>query len=159
LYLILAGTHATSVNKNYDSLDITSNNGTYQFFIASNPYPQRALSTVLNKAGILSELSASFGPQHDLLSTNFSINPQEFNFTNTATTDPQLLGKFFVGVNTERLSSNSVMLSGVSSQNSPISCRIDLSTSTTNAQILNLIALFDAIIEVNIANKQVNVLQ
>lgn len=159
LYLILAGTHATSVNKNYDSLDITSSNGTYQFFIASNPYPQRALSTVLNKAGILSELSASFGPQHDLLSTNFSINPQEFNFTNTATTDPQLLGKFFVGVNTERLSSNSVMLSGVSSQNSPISVRIDLGTATTNAQILNLVALFDAIIEVNIANKQVNVLQ
>ena len=159
LYLILAGTHATSVNKNFDSLDITSNNGAYQFFIASNPYPSRALSTILNKAGILSELSAAFGPQHDLISTNFSINPQEFNFINTATTTPQLLGKFFVSVNTEKLSTNSVMLSGCSSQNSPISVRVDLGTATTNAQILNLVALFDAIIEVNIANKQVNVLQ
>ena len=159
LFLILAGTHATSVNKNFDSLDITLGNGSYQFYIASNPYPTRPISTVLNKAGVLAELSNAFGPAHDLISTNFAINPKEFLAINTSTTTVIAPGKFYVGANTERLSSNSVMLSGVSSQNSPISLRIDLNTATTNQQVLNLVALFDAILEIDIMNKQVQVLQ
>jgi hypothetical protein len=159
LYLYPSGTHTNSVNKFIDALDITSSNGSYQFYVASLPYPPRSLSTVLNKTGIQSELSASFGPVHDLLTTNFSINPTEFNYINTSTTTIAIPGKFFVGVNTERLSSNSVMLSGISSQNSPISLRVDLGTITTNAQVLQVIALFDAIIEIDIANKQVAVLQ
>jgi hypothetical protein len=93
------------------------------------------------------------------LTTNFAITPVNFAYTNTATTTNVAPGMFFVGVNTERLSSNAVMLSGISSQNSPISLRIDLGTATTNAQTLQVIALFDAIIEVDIANKQVAVLQ
>jgi hypothetical protein len=52
-----------------------------------------------------------------------------------------------------------VLLSGVSSQNSPISVRIDINTTTTNSQVLNLVALFDAIIELDVANKQVQILQ
>jgi hypothetical protein len=159
LYLYPAGTHTNSVNKFIDALDITINNGSYQFYVASLPYPPRPLSTVLNKAGILSELSASFGPVHDLLTTNFSITPTGFNYTNTSTTTNTAPGQFIVGVNCERLSSNAVMLSGISSQNSPISLRIDLGTATTNAQVLQVIALFDAIIEIDVANKQVAVLQ
>jgi hypothetical protein len=159
LFLILAGTHANSLNKNFDSLDITTNNGSYQFFIASAPYPSRPISTILNKAGVLAELSQAFGPVHDLTTTKFSITPKEFNYTNNSTTTIAQCGKFFVGCNTERLSTNQVMLSGVSSQNSPLSCRIDINTATTNSQILNLVALFDAIIEVDIMNKQASVLQ
>ena len=159
LFLILAGTHATSLNKNYDSLDITTNNGSYQFYIASAPYPSRPISTILNKAGVLAELSQAFGPVHDLTTTNFSITPKEFNYTNNSTTTIAQPGKFFCACNTERLSTNQVMLSGVSSQNSPISVRIDINTATTNSQILNLVALFDAIIEVDIMNKQASVLQ
>lgn len=160
LFLHASGTHANSINKFYDALDITSSNGAYQFYIASSPYPPRPISTANNKNGaVLCELSGAFGPAHDLLTTNFAITPDEFNYTNTATTTIQSMGKFYVGVNTERLSSNSVMLSGVSSQNSPISLRIDLNTATTNAQVLQLIALFDAVIEIDLANKQVAVLQ
>lgn len=159
LYLIMSGTHSTSINKIFDSLDITSGNGSYQFFVASNPYPSRAISTVLNKAGIMAELSNAFGPAHDLSTTNFSIIPAEFLKTNTATTTVILPGKFFVGTNTERLSTNAVLLSGVSSQNSPISVRVDINTATTNAQVLNLVAQFDAIIEVDVMTKQVQILQ
>lgn len=159
LYLIMSGTHANSINKIFDSLDITTGNGSYQFFVASNPYPSRAISTVLNKAGIMAELSNAFGPAHDLTSTNFSITPAEFLKTNNSTTTIVQPAKFFVGVNTERLSTNAVLLSGVSSQNSPISVRIDIGTQTTNQQVLNLVALFDAIIELDVANKQVQILQ
>lgn len=159
LFLYPSGTHTNSVNKFIDALDITLSNGSYQFYVASLPYPPRPLSTVLAKNAILTELSSAFGPAHDLLTTNFSITPVNFAYTNTATTTNTAPGMFFVGVNTERLSSNSVMLSGISSQNSPISLRVDLNTTTTNAQVLQVIALFDAIIEIDVANKQVAVLQ
>ena len=159
LFLYPSGTHATSVNKFIDGLDVTSSNGAYQFYVASLPYPPRPLSTALQKNCILTELSAAFGPAHDLLTTNFAITPVNFAYTNTATTTNAAPGMFWVGVNTERLSSNHVMLSGISSQNSPISLRVDLNTATTNAQVLQVIALFDAIMEIDVANKQVAVLQ
>jgi hypothetical protein len=159
LFLYPAGTHTNSLNKFIDALDITASNGSYQFYVASLPYPPRPLSTALQKASILTELSAAFGPAHDLLTTNFAITPVNFAYINTSTTTVAAPGMFFVGVNTERLSSNSVMLSGVSSQNSPISLRVDLNTATTNSQTLQVIALYDAIIEVDVANKQVAVLQ
>ena len=159
LLLIMHGTHATSINKVFDSFDITSGNGSYQFFVASSPYPSRAISTVLNKAGVMAELSNAFGPAHDLTSTNFSITPAEFLLTNTGTSTIIKPAKFYVGTNTERLSTNSVLLSGVSSQNSPISVRIDINTATTNSQVLNLVALFDAILEIDVATKQVQILQ
>lgn len=159
LFCNFSGTHANSLNKNWDSLDITSGNGDYQFFIGGVPYPPRALSTVNNKAGILMELSGAWGPVHDILSSQFAITPLGFNYTNTATTTYLSPGQFWVGVNTERLSSNSVMLSGTSSQNSPISLRININTATTNAQVAQVIALYDAIIEVSIVDKQVSILQ
>jgi len=159
LFLYPSGSHANSVNKFIDALDITSGAGAYQFFVASLPYPPRPLSTTLAKNAILTELSSAFGPAHDILTTNFAITPVNFAYTNTATTTNIAPGMFFVGVNTERLSSNSVMLSGISSQNSPISLRVDITNATTNAQTLQVIALFDAIIEIDVANKQVAVLQ
>lgn len=160
LFLFPAGTHANSLNKFIDALDITLSNGSYQFYVASLPYPPRSLSTALHKNAILTELSAAFGPVHDLLTTNFSITPVNFAYTNTATTTVAAPGMFILGVNCERLSAgSSVMLSGISSQNSPISLALTLGTSTTNAQTLQVIALFDAIIEIDVANKQVAVLQ
>lgn len=168
LFLILAGTHANSVNKNFDSIDITtsgntntitSTGGAYQFFISSTPYPSRNLSTVLNRAGILAELGAAVGSSaQDISQYNFSIQPVEFKYGNTCTTTISQPSKFFVGVNTERLLTNSSLLTGVSSQNSPISVRIDINTATTNSQVLNLVANFDAILEIDVANRQCRVL-
>jgi hypothetical protein len=159
LFLNQSGTVATSVNRQYDSLDFTRNNGSYQFFIASMPYPQRPLSTVQNKAGILTETASAMGPAHDVLTNQLGVSPASFYRIDGDTTTVPLPGQFWVATNTERLSSNGVMLSGVSSQNSPISLRIDLGSATTNACTLQLIALYDAIIEVDVANKQVAILQ
>ena len=159
LFLIMSGTHANSINKIFDSFDITAGNGSYQFFVASTPYPSRAISTVLNKAGVMAELSNAFGPAHDLISTNFSITPAEFLKNNNGTTTIAQPAKFYIGTNTERLSTNSVLLSGVSSQNSPLSVLINLGSTATVSQVLNLVALFDAIIEIDVATKQVQILQ
>lgn len=158
LWLYMGGTHAGSVNKQFDSLDITTSNGSYSFNIANVAYPSRPISTLLNKNGALMELSTTFGPAHDLNSANFSISPTEWNYTNNSSTTALLPGKFYVGTNVERLSTSNALLTGISSQLSPISVRIELGTATTNAQNLILCALFDAIIEVDLANRQCNVL-
>jgi hypothetical protein len=159
LFSIFGATHATAVNKSFDSLDVTSGNGAYGFFVAGAPYPNRMLSTLNAKASILMELSQAFGPAHDILSSQFAITPTGFNAINTSTTTATAPGTFYLGVNTERLSSNGVLLSGVSSQSSPISLRIDINSATTNQQVLNVVALYDAIIEVDMVNKQVTIMQ
>jgi len=158
LALILGGTHTNSVNKQFDSLDITAGNGSYQFNVANVQYPSRPISTVLNKSGALMELSSFYGPAHDLASSNFSINPVEWSYINTSTTTALQPAKFYIGTNTERLSTNDALLSGISSQLSSLSVRIELGTQTTNSQNLILVALYDAILEVDVANRQANLL-
>jgi hypothetical protein len=158
LALLMPGLHASSFNKSFDSLDITSNNGSYQFNVANVQYPSRPISTVLNKNGALMELGSFFGPSHDLASSNFSITPTEWSYNNTATTTFEQPGKFYIATNTERLSTNDALLSGISSQLSSLSVRIELGTTTTNAQNLILVALYDAILEVDVANRQANLL-
>lgn len=153
--------YGTSLNRGYDAYDVTgAAGGDYQFFIASLPYPQRPLSTIQNKAGVLTELLSAFGPAHDLISSQCGISPSNaFVQLGTATT-VAAPAYFFVGTNTERLSTNAVMLSGVSSQNSPISVRINIGTSTgANTCVTQLTALYDAVFEIDIANKQVAILQ
>lgn len=158
LALLMGGTHGTSANKSFDSLDITSGNGSFQFNVANVQYPSRPISTVLNKAGSLMELGSFFGPSHDLASSNFSINPTEFSYLNNATTSISEPGKFFIATNCERLSTNDALLSGISSQLSSLSVRIELGTPTTNSQNLILVALYDAILEIDVANRQANLL-
>lgn len=157
LFLLPAGT--ASNNRLYDSFDATTGNGSYQFFIASMPYPQRPLSTLQNKAGILMELGGAFGPAHDLITSQFGITPVNWSYATNGATSVIAPAQFFVGTNTERLSTNAVMLSGVSSQNSPISVRLDLGTATASALTLQLIAMYDAVFEIDVANKQVAILQ
>lgn len=159
LFLHLSGNEATKLNLFFDSVDTTSSNGGYQFFIAGTPYPQRELSTVQNKAGIFMELSAAYGPSHDLLSSQFSINPTEFNYVNGSTTTINQMGKFYPSVNCERLSTNDALLTGVSSQGSPISVRINTGTDTTRAQVCQLIAMYDALLQIDMSARTLVVMQ
>lgn len=158
-FLHLSGVDATKLNLFFDSVDVTSSNGDYQIFIAGSPYPQRALSTVLNKAGIFMELSAAYGPAHDLLSTQFALNPTEFNYINNSTTTINQMGKFYPAVNCEKLSTNDVLLTGVSSQSSPISVRISTGTASTVAQVCQLICQFDALLSIDLAARSLTVMQ
>lgn len=156
------GRTTAASNTFLDSVDITQNNGDYQFLIASQPYPPRPLSTTNNKAGVLMELAQIWGPSHDMTSTNFSITNKEFGCISSATgnaTTYAIPGKFWVGVNTERLSTNGNLLTGVSSQLSPISLRVNLGTATAETHTATLICIYDALIEINVASRQVSVKQ
>ena len=161
LFTHLSGTVATvSLNTLFDSVDCTgTNGGDYQWFVAGTPYPPRPISTVLNKAGASMELSAAFGPTHDLLTSNFSIHPLEFNAGNTTVTSQNLCGKFFLGSNTEKISTNGALLTGISSQGSPISFRVSIGTATTNAQVIQLICLYDALLQIDIPSRTLSVMQ
>ena len=159
LFVHLSGTDATKVNTFFDSVDITTNNGDYQWFVSGTPYPPRPISTVLNKAGASMELSSAFGPAHDLLTSNFSINPTEFNYTIASTTTVQQMGKFYLGVNVEKLSTNGALLTGISSQGSPISFRVSTGTQTSQAAVIQLICLYDALLQIDIPSRTLVVMQ
>jgi hypothetical protein len=161
LYCHLSGTVSTvSLNTFFDSVDCTgAAGGDYQWFVAGTPYPPRPISTVLNEAAVTMELSASFGPISDLLSTNFSITPVEFNSGNTSVTTQNQPGKFYLGTNVERLSTNDALLTGISSQGSPISFRVSIGNATANAQVIQLICLYDALLQVDMASRTLTVMQ
>lgn len=159
LFCHLSGTEATKVNGFFDSVDITTNNGDYQWFVSGLPYPPRPISTVLNKAAISMELSAAFGPAHDLLTSNFSINPTEFNYTIASTTTVQQMGKVYLGTNVEKLSTNGALLTGISSQGSPISFRVSTGTALSQAAVIQLICLYDALLQIDIPSRTLIVMQ
>ena len=161
LFTHLSGTVQTvALNLLFDSVDCTGTaGGDYQWFVAGTPYPPRPISTVLNKAGASMELSNAFGPAHDLLTSNFAITPTEFNSGNTTTTTQNLMGKFYLGSNVEKLSTNNALLTGISSQSSPISFRVSIGTATTNAQVIQLICLYDALLQVDMGSKTLVVMQ
>lgn len=161
LFTHLSGVNsAVSSNTLFDSVDCTGLlGGDYQWFVSGIPYPPRPLSTVLNKAGISMELSSSFGPAHDLFTSNFSISPGEFACGNTTGTTQTLMGKFYLGTNCEKLSTNDALLTGISSQGSPISFRVSIGTATTNAQVIQLICLYDALLQIDMTQRTLVVMQ
>lgn len=161
LFAHLSGTVATvALNTLFDSQDVTGTaGGDYQFFVSGIPYPPRPISTVLNKAGASMELSSAFGPAHDLLTSNFSITPAEFNASNNVATTQNQMGKFYIGTNVEKLSTNNALLTGISSQGSPISVRVSIGTQTTNAQVIQLICLYDALLQIDIPSRTLVVMQ
>ena len=159
LFTHLSGADATKVNGFFDSIDITTNNGDYQWYVAGMPYPPRPISTTLNKSGASMELSAAFGPMHDLLTSNFSINPTEFNYLITSTTTVQQMGKFYLGTNVEKLSTNGALLTGISSQGSPISFRVSTGTATSQNAVIQLICLYDCLLQIDMSSRTLIVMQ
>jgi hypothetical protein len=158
---------AAAANGKLDSIDITSSNGSLVFNIAGVNYPQREVSTLYNRSSVMTELRKACGALH---ADSFfpCIGRNEFNaldsappasevmtFTNnggaigttgTTITNP---GKFYFGVNTEKLTTNGVLLSGISTQSAPISLRINLGTATTYGYNVSVFALYDTLIEVS----------
>lgn len=156
------GRTTAATNTFLDSVDITQNNGDMQYLVASQPYPPRAISTLNSKASVLMELGMIWSPAHDILSNSFSISGKEFSVVSSATAAASTVfipGKFWFGVNTERLSTNGNLLTGVSSQLSPISLRLNIGTATAEAHTVNLMCCYDAILEINVATRQVAVKQ
>lgn len=145
-------------NKNFDSFDVTKQNGEYSFTIAGVQYPQRPISTLLNKAGALQELRQALGSIFDRVNS-MSISSVEFSMIDAASPlastsfDP---AKFYIGTNCEKLHSGS-LLTGTSTQNSPVSLRISLGSATSQTYNVILVVNYDAIVEVDVVNRQANI--
>lgn len=159
LFANFGGTSAASLNKVYDSYDITSSNGDYSFSIGGLQYPARPISTVNNKAGALMELKQAIGGIHSVETNNFGISSGEFSVVGNATTTVRIPAKFFIGVSTEKLSTNGALLTGLSTQSAPVGLRINTSTATAQAHNISVIAMYDALIEISTLDKNATVKQ
>ena len=153
---------ARSANKLFDSFDITSSNGDYQFNIGGVNYPQKSLSTLNNKGGLMMELRRAMG---SILNNNvsLSVNFNEFNIADPAAAAPTsvvLPGKFWVAQNLQKLTVNQkAFFTGVSTQLAPINLNINIGTATPQAYTPLLVLLYDAIIEIDPATKQIIMIQ
>jgi hypothetical protein len=154
-FLNFGGTKDTlSANKNMDSFDVTAGTGDYSLQIAGMSYPQKSLSTLMNKAGVFNELRRAMG---SLFNNNNSmaINTLEFNTNDGDVSDIHVPAKFWVGFNLQKLTIESkAFFSGVSTQNSPITAIINTNHATEQSINAMLIAVYDAIIQIDTQTKQ-----
>lgn len=153
-----------SAFQQFESFDPTSSSGEISISVAGKKVNERALSTAVNKnAGIPELVLALNGSQH-ILSAMFHVNYEGWILNNGATTTnttnyPTQYGSFVYGVNSERLSSNELLLSGISTESSPISVNLNFSAATTVAQSVRLTVMYDAIIQINPLTKTCQVIQ
>ena len=159
LFLICAPSTNVSASRAMESVDPTQNNGSIQFSIGGVVTPQNPLSTVNNKAGILNELRRAMGSIYDK-NNSMSIGASEFIEVVGSGTTITVPGKFYVGVNTQKLTeSQDYMFTGISSANSQINVILSLGTATGAALNAYLIANYDAIFEIDTLTKQLNYIQ
>lgn len=155
-FLNFGGTSQTnSASRNMDSIDPTSSNGDFALQIAGVSYPQKSLSSLNNKSGIMNELRRSMG---SIFGSNvaMAINAYEFSRSDQTICTYDKPGKFWCGINTQKLTVPSkAFFTGVSTQNSPITAIINTNTATTQLINAMLIAVYDAIIDIDVATKQV----
>ena len=159
LFLINGGTTdgGTSKNKLFDSFDITRGTGSYNFNINGLNYPQNAMSTSTNKGYLLQELRRAMNNIYQN-NVDMSINANEYALNDGSQSSVYIPAKFFVAVNTQRLSvPYKALFTGISSQNSPINAVINCGTAAMSQNITALLAInYDAILEIDLATKQVN---
>jgi Ca2+-binding EF-hand superfamily protein len=160
LFLSCGGSSTTySANKLMESVDPTTSNGSIQFSVGGMCIPQNPLSTLNNKATILNELRRAMGSIYDK-NNSMSIGASEFIEVVGSATSITVPGKFYVAINTQKLTeSQDYMFTGVSSANSQINVIINTSTATTVALTAYLIANYDAIFEIDTLTKQMNYIQ
>lgn len=141
-----------TINKAYDSVDLTSNNGEYSFSVGGVIYPQKPISSLVNRAAALQELRSAMGSIFDR-NNAFAISSVEFLYNSGGTTTAAAPGKFYVGTSVEKLNSDS-LLTGISTQNSPISYRVSTGTATGQVHTITLIVNYDALFEIDTINRQ-----
>ena len=161
--LILQGTgqaKSQCVNDLYDAVQVAGPSGSTQFFIANKAYPQTPLRED-NTAAVMSALRQAFGEAHDIYHSNIAIPDKQWSHiadtTNSTASTHDEPASHFVGMNTEKLSTNSVMMSGESSQLTPINVRLNPSVVTDNPATLTLYCCYDALIGINVNSRQIQV--
>jgi hypothetical protein len=144
-------------NKSFDSVDITKGNGDCSLSISGINYPQRSLSTLISKASVFQSLRDAVGAIYDVKNT-MSISNLEFNYNDSQTTQCEIPGKFIFAFNLEKLHSKS-LLTGTSSQSSAINVNMNFGTATSAPATLNLILNYDALLEIDLENRQCSIKQ
>ena len=149
------GKNANAINQEYDSVDITKGAGSYQFQIGNKYYPDVALDTARNRAGVFMELNnAVNGSSHDILGGSMSISPMEFSKDDNDSTTHDEYGMFMCGINCERMSGvNQALLTGVSTALTPISLNVRCDTAPTQATTANLLTIYDGILQINLPSR------
>ena len=143
-------------NKAYDAVDITNNSGNYSLTVSGVQYPQKYLDAANNKAGILQELRRCVGSLYDT-GNSMSINMLEWGQIDTvANVNNYVPGKFILGFNLEKLHTNA-LLTGISTNNSNLCVNINQSVQTSFVHQCNLILGFDALIEIDMVNRQASI--
>jgi len=139
----------------YDAIDITSAGGSFNFTVAGRPIPNRPISTLNNKAGILQELSLA---QYGNIGGEFAITPQEFLINSAGASTALQPAKCYMGLNVEAIPGGKYLLTGISSNLSSITFRFD-GIATNRVHSCSLVALYDVLIMVNVITRQVIVKQ
>jgi hypothetical protein len=165
-----AATAATGVgswvNNGYDCFDCTNGNsagsqgGDYSVIINGQQYPNKVLSVLTGRSGLIMELKkavCSLGVEYEkIYDKNNDINITNAEWNYPATTSPQttkaIPSKFIVGISTERVHNNKVLFSGVNSQNSSITVRVNIPVATTLAFNANLTCVCDALLNIDQQN-------
>jgi hypothetical protein len=160
MVLLLGSSAPKSGNKLFESIDMTSGNGSYNFQVNGQYFPQNPLSTANNRSGVLMELRNAM---RDMYSNNnsMSIDNNEWLATDASVnalavaSAANIPAKFYVGVSTRKMNTPA-LFTGISSQNSPITAIINVGTVTTLAYSPILMLYYDAIIEIDTLTKQTN---
>ena len=143
-------------NKTFESVDITNGSGSYSITVSGVNYPQRSYDAVNAKGGILQELRRCVGSIYDSRNS-MSVNAAEWGvMDNVANQNYNQPGKFILGFNLEKYHGNT-LLSGISTNNSNISVNINQSVATAVIRTCSLILGYDALIEIDMVNRQASV--
>lgn len=164
LFAFFPPSNAGSAWQQFESVDPTSGSGEISFTIAGSRVNQRPVSTAINKNSAIPELILALNGSQHILSAQFSNNYNGWILNNNPTTTngtnyPSNYGTFICGINCERLSSNDVLLSGVSTESSPITVNLNFATATVGGQSVRLTVMFDAIFQINPMTRTCQVIQ
>jgi len=160
-YIMFCGTNsAYGVNGIFDSFDPSKGSGDINLQCGGVSYPQRPISFLNNKVGIIQELRRAVGSIYDR-TNQMSISSYEFfkyedGSTVTTADDPS---KVIIGVSLEKLNTKGALLTGISSQNSPITINLNTNNATNQLYNVYLALNYDAILEIDLMNKQVSIKQ
>jgi len=159
LFMIFAPTTTSFASRAMESVDPTSSNGSFQFSVGGVVMPQNPLSSLNNKACIINELRRAMNSIYDR-NNSMAIGASEFIVTQGTQGTITIPGKFYVGINTQKLTeSQDYMFTGISSANSQINLTINTGTAIANSINAYLIANYDAIFEIDTLTRQLNYIQ
>ena len=157
--VIFSGNNSTTGgsigNGLFDARDITNETGSISLVVSGVNYPQKPYSMLNNKAAVMMELRKVMGSIYDK-NNSVAINAKEYAGAEITTTNINQPAKFYIGFNLQKLHSNA-LLTGISTNNSNISVNVEQTNITGATRQCNLILAYDALIEIDLVNKQSSV--